>query len=182
MPRPPNPELEERILKAAQKLWSKRGEASLTMRAVAKAAGTNTPAVYRRFKSRLDLVRALSQRGQSDLGEAIRPCNSLQEIAEEVLDFSLRNPQEYHLLTSKVATAATPTRPNVRLVAERAANWLGGTPENHTGLVYAIWSLTSGASILLTTQAVPPEKVPEFRAAFSAAVKTLVANAQILEQ
>ena len=50
MPRPPDPDLEERILKAARKLWKKGGENALTMRAVAKAAGTkNTPAVYRRF-------------------------------------------------------------------------------------------------------------------------------------
>jgi AcrR family transcriptional regulator len=151
------------------------------MRAVARAAGTNTPAVYRRFKSRMELVRALAQRGQSDLSEVIRPCTCLQEIAEKALEFSLRNPEEYHLLVSRTATAATPGRPNVRLVSERAAKWLGGTPEDHTGLVYALWSMTSGASILLTTQAVPADKVPEFRAAFSAAVNTLVKNAQIIE-
>src|SRR5215472_15269624 len=111
MPRPPDPGLEERILRAAQKLWSKRGEDSLTMRAVARAAGTNTPAVYRRFKSRMELVRALAQRGQSDLSEVIRPCTCLQEIAEKALEFSLRNPEEYHLLVSRTATAATPGRP-----------------------------------------------------------------------
>jgi hypothetical protein len=106
----------------------------------------------------------------------------LQEIAEAVLEFSLQNPQEYQLLTSRTAANATPTRPNVRLVAERAAQWLGGTPEDHTGLVYALWSLTSGASILLVTQAVPQDKVQEFRSAFSAAVEALVANARILDK
>ena len=59
MPRHPDPDLEDRILKAAHRLWQKGGEKSLTMRAVARAAGTNTPAVYRRFKDRHDLVRGL---------------------------------------------------------------------------------------------------------------------------
>jgi hypothetical protein len=42
MPRKPDAALENRILDAAYKLWSKRGEDALTMRAVAKAAGTTT--------------------------------------------------------------------------------------------------------------------------------------------
>jgi len=39
VPRPPNPDLEEQILKAARKLWKKGGGNALTMRAVAEAAG-----------------------------------------------------------------------------------------------------------------------------------------------
>ena len=59
MPRQPDPDLEDRILKAAQALWKRGGDKALTLRAVARAAGTNTPAVYRRFKDRRDLVRSL---------------------------------------------------------------------------------------------------------------------------
>ena len=51
MPRHPDPDLEDRILSAAQRLWTRGGEKSLTMRAVARAARTNTPAVYRRFET-----------------------------------------------------------------------------------------------------------------------------------
>ena len=59
MPRHPDPDLEERILHAADVLWRRGGSKSLTMRAVARAAKTNTPAVYRRFKDRRDRVKAL---------------------------------------------------------------------------------------------------------------------------
>ena len=52
MPRQIDPEVEGRIIQAARKLWHKGGEKALSMRAVAKAAGTNTPAVYRRFRNR----------------------------------------------------------------------------------------------------------------------------------
>ena len=41
MPRQPDPNLENRLLNAAQVLWKRGGEKSLTMRAVARAAGTN---------------------------------------------------------------------------------------------------------------------------------------------
>ena len=62
MPRRADPELEDKILDAAQKLWKKGGEKALTMRTVARAAGTNTPAVYRRFRDRDDILRGLLQR------------------------------------------------------------------------------------------------------------------------
>jgi len=59
MARHSDPEVEVRILRAARDLWHEGGEAALSMRAVAKAAGTNTPAVYRRFRTREDILRAL---------------------------------------------------------------------------------------------------------------------------
>ncbi len=43
MPRKPDARLEGRILDAAYRMWSKRGERALTMRAVARASGTTTP-------------------------------------------------------------------------------------------------------------------------------------------
>jgi AcrR family transcriptional regulator len=54
VPRHPDKGLDERILNSAEALWRRGGEKTLTMRAVATAAGTNTPAVYRRFKNRKD--------------------------------------------------------------------------------------------------------------------------------
>ncbi len=49
MSRKPDADLESRILDAAYKLWSKRGEKALTMRGVAKAAGTTLPRCIRGF-------------------------------------------------------------------------------------------------------------------------------------
>ena len=73
MPRRPDPNLEARILNSAQKLWKKGGEKSLTMRAVARAAGTNTPTVYRRLRNRQGILQALLRRIQHDVAEAVRP-------------------------------------------------------------------------------------------------------------
>ncbi len=71
MPRRPDPDLEGKILDAAQKLWKKGGEKALTMRTVARAAGTNTPAVYRRFRDRDDIsARADAAHPDGDCGHA----------------------------------------------------------------------------------------------------------------
>ena len=84
IPRQPDPELEARILEAADALWRRGGEKALTMRAVAKAARTNTPAVYRRFKDREHLIRgrtALSNpkriREQFERGETVQGITKL---------------------------------------------------------------------------------------------------------
>jgi AcrR family transcriptional regulator len=50
MPRKPDPDVEVRILDAADKLLHRGGEKAISMRKVAKLARTNTPAVYRRFR------------------------------------------------------------------------------------------------------------------------------------
>ena len=86
MPRHPDPDLEGRILAAASKLWAKGGEEALTMRAVAKAAGTNTPALYRRFKDRKDILRALVQRMRAEI-------TALAEASRGVLMNARQRPQ-----------------------------------------------------------------------------------------
>src|SRR5271169_5299690 len=97
MPRRADPDLQERILDAAQKLWKKGAEKTLTMRAVAEAAGTNTPAVYRRFRNREDILRALLQRIQQDVSHALRSCRSPEEVCERYLEYAVSHTHEYEL-------------------------------------------------------------------------------------
>ena len=101
MPRQADPELEDRILKAAHRLWKKGAGKALTMRAVAKVAGTNTPAVYRRFRSREDILRALLLRIRQDLIDTITAARSIEEAGERYLDFALNHPHEYELYFQK---------------------------------------------------------------------------------
>jgi len=67
VPRHPDPDLEQRILAAASRLWARGGEKALTMRAVAKAAATTTPTVYERYRDRDDILRALRMQTRSEL-------------------------------------------------------------------------------------------------------------------
>lgn len=60
MPPTADKHLEERILKAALRLWRKRGENGLTLRAVAHEADTTTPTLYKRFRNKEALRLALA--------------------------------------------------------------------------------------------------------------------------
>ena len=175
MPRQPDPELETRVLKAAQKLWSTGGQKSLTMRAVAKVAGTNTPAVYRRFKDRRALLRALLQTHQAALAVLIRKCNSLQEVCHCLLTYALDHPREYELIASRLVITSHKPRPNFEYVVQMAGEWLGGKSEQHRPLIIALWSLVHGTAMLLINDVIPEHKV-KVLAAFTIATEELVRN------
>ena len=96
MPRHPDPDLEKRILDAAWKLW-RGGDERLSLRALARAARTNTPAIYRRFKTRREIVRAMLLRLRRDFYEAISVVPTMEEAAAPYLDFALSHPRQYEL-------------------------------------------------------------------------------------
>ena len=97
MARPRDPNLEDRILKAARRLWKKEGQNSLTLRAVARIARTNTPAVYRRFPHRDDILRALLQQTKQEVFQQLTAASSVEDACERYLDFALSHPHEYEL-------------------------------------------------------------------------------------
>jgi AcrR family transcriptional regulator len=185
MPRHADPDLEDRILNAAHVLWKRGGEKSLTMRAVARAARSNTPAVYRRFKNRQDIVRALLRRIQDNLRIAIENRPTIEEIGEAYLDFALRHPHEYELFFAharelyprKSAGPPRPireSRPNMALLERRLAERLGGAPEDHTRLGLALWAAAHGAAMLLLQKALPEGHEAELRRAFRATVAAMI--------
>ena len=181
MPRHVDPEVEGRILQAAQKLWHKGGEKALSMRAVAKAAGTNTPAVYRRFRSREELLRSLVDRFRRDLYSVLEPCQTHQEFAQAYLKFALNRPREYEVINSGLL-ARLNDRPNFDFAARRSADWLGGTPAENRRLIFAIAALAHGTALYIITRTVLDGDVEELKAAFARSVDALVANAEKLRE
>jgi AcrR family transcriptional regulator len=189
MPRQPDPDLEERILRAADALWRRGGEKGLTMRAVARAAGTNTPAVYRRFKNREDLLKALLLRVVATVRQNLEAAQTIDGMAEGYMNYALQNPNEYQLffshigvLDSKKRSAGPPpireSRPNFGLVERRMAQQLGGEPEDYTDLALQFWCLLHGAAMLLLTRAIPRGHEEGLKTACRAAVKSLVQPSQ----
>jgi AcrR family transcriptional regulator len=188
MPRHPDPDLEERILKAAQALWKRGGDKALTLRAVAKAAGTNTPAVYRRFKDRRDLVRGLLMRTVNRVGRTFDANETIEHMAESYVKLALDDPHEYELFYtygrelspsrgSGVPKAIRESRPNFALLEQRLAKRLGGSPEDQTQLALALWALMHGSTMLLISKSIPAGHEEELRAACRTAVQTLLAGA-----
>lgn len=176
MPRHVDPDVERRIVLAARKLWHKGGEKSLSMRAVARAAGTNTPAVYRRFRNRADILGALVEQYQKELFDALEPCRSLQEMAQCYLQFAVRHPKEYTLLMSAPTARRIEGRPNLKLALHRCAQWFGGRPEQYLPLVHAIVSLIHGHAMLKISGYEPWATAQDSQAALDKALDILAAN------
>ena len=180
MPRHADPQLEGRILKAARKLYLRGGEKALSMRALARAAKTNTPAVYRRFRNRKEILRAMVQQVQQDLFEVLQPCASLQEACERFLDFALARAHEYELISSGLFSRIDMPRPNFEFMKQRSAEWLGGTPDDHAGLVLALWALMHGTAMLLISGTVPKGREAQLPSLLGQAADVLVRNASSL--
>ncbi len=188
MPRPSNPDLEEQILKAARKLWKKGGESALTMRAVAEAAGTNTPAVYRRFRDREDILRALLQCIRLEFAAVLRAAPSPEDACERYVDYGLSHPHEYELFyrheyelfysahSIRAGARNTVGRPARDAMSKKLAEKFGGAPEDHKRLNVSLWMLAHGATMLMIGKTILPKEVQESRATFTAAVAALLEN------
>jgi AcrR family transcriptional regulator len=185
MPRQPDPHLEERILTAAHTLWKRGGDEALTMRSVARAAGTNTPAVYRRFKDRRDLVRALLLRIGARIRENFEAGRTIEGMCEAYIESALREPHEYELFYTNArllspakglgkVRAIRETRPNFAFVETRLAQRLGGRPEDHTQLALAIWATVHGTTTLLLSKGIPEGHEEELRRACRSTIKALL--------
>lgn len=188
MPRQPDPDLEDRILKAAHVLWKRGGEKSLTMRAVARAARTNTPAVYRRFKDREDLIRGLLLHIAARIRRDFEAGETLEQMAEAYVDSAVQQPHDYELFYTharqlspkKGSGKARPireSRPNFAFVEELLAGRLGGVPEDHTQLALAVWATLHGTTMLLLSKAIPEGHEEELRSACRSAMKTMIEGA-----
>jgi AcrR family transcriptional regulator len=151
VPRLPDPQLEQRILSAASRLWARGGEKALTMRAVARAAGTTTPTVYERYRDRGDILRALRRQTRNDLFAALRRTRTLREAIHRQFDFALEHPHAYEVLFDGVGRAPSLHEPwpTFNLIRERLAERLGGTPRQHNRLMLSVWCLMHGASMLI---------------------------------
>jgi AcrR family transcriptional regulator len=151
MPRHPDPELEQRILTAASRLWARGGEKALTMRAIARSAGTTTPTVYERYRDRDDILRALRLQTRRDLFAALNRTRTLREAVQRQLEFALEHSHAYEVLFDGVGKPPSLYEPwpSFNLIRERITARLGGTPQQHTRLMLAVWSVMHGAAMLI---------------------------------
>ena len=179
MPRKPNASLEDNILNVAYKLWIEGGEHALTMRAVAKAAGTTTPTLYERFADKKALLSGLQARAQRRLFEAIEPSQSISEACRIALDFTMSHGHEYELVAKDWAARLSTNRPTPAfdLLKMRLAQQFGGKPEDHGQLALGLVTLYHGASVLLLGDGIGPKTITAIKEACIAAIDSLLAGA-----
>jgi len=151
VPRHPDPELEQRILAAASRLWARGGEKALTMRAVATAAETTTPTVYERYRDRADILRALRSKARRELLAALSQTRTMGQAVQGYLDFALNNTHGYEVLFDGVGRPPSLYEPwpSFNLMRQRLAERLGGTPRQHNRLMMAVWCLMHGTAMLI---------------------------------
>jgi AcrR family transcriptional regulator len=186
MPRHPDPDLEKRILDAAWKLWQ-GGDRRLSLRTLARAARTNTPAIYRRFKNRREIVRAMLLRLRRDLYEAISSSPTVEAAVAPYLDFALAQPRRYELFFTQQhelrqwlpgrKISDREKNPAFFWGLEKLSQELGGPAENYVPLAIAIWSMVHGTASLLISEAVDPKLEPEMRAECQRTIRLLIRDA-----
>lgn len=179
MPRKPDSHLENRILNAAYKLWVNGGEHALTMRAVARSAGTTTPTLYERFRDKRGLMSALQARAQQNLFEAIKPARTITEACRIAIDFTVANGHEYELVAKDWGARLSrkdPT-PSFDLIKARLADQFGGSPDDHLQLALGLVMLYHGVSMLLLGEGIHPQTAAAIKEACVAAVDSLLASA-----
>jgi AcrR family transcriptional regulator len=151
LPRQADPALEQRILDAASRLWARGGERALTMRAVAKAAGTTTPTVYERYRDRSDILRALRLETRRELFATLSGTRTLSHSVQRYVKFALDHSYAYEVLFDGVGKPPSlhEAWPSFNLMRERVASRIRGTPQRHSRTMLAVWSLMHGAVMLI---------------------------------
>jgi len=176
MPRIADARLEGRILDAAYRIWSERGEDALTMRAVARAARTTTPTLYERFSHKSDLLALLRRRARLSLFSAIQPSRSPVEACRRALDFFTAHPHDFRLISEDwaMAFARKDPMPSFEFIKRRLAVQLGGAPGHHTHLALSLVALVNGTATLMHSSNAHKKIHRDFRHACISACAALV--------
>ena len=160
MPRIADKHLDGRILKAAQRLWRTRGQSGLTLRSVARDAGTTTTTVYKRFRNKEALLTALALRVRAKLSADATSGAAIEESYRRYLRFAERHPHEYQLLWGTAWNemyGPGRSRPIKEWLLGKFVERYGGAPQDYERTYYALFFLVHGAASLLiagaTTQA-----------------------------
>ncbi len=183
MPPIPDRQLEERILKAARRLWRTHGESGLTLRAVAREAATTTPTLYKRFRNKEALRVALAYRLRDELNAQLFSSPRLEDVYRRYLRYAEENPHEYELLRRSWGNFFSPgnPRPGRAWALTQLAARFGGKPEGHAPVFDALFLICHGTATLLTVT--DDKDVREaLRDSSIAVCDKLLANVAMLQQ
>jgi AcrR family transcriptional regulator len=178
LPRQPDPQLEQRILDAACRLWSRGGEKTLTMRGIAKAAGTTTPTLYERYQDREDILRAVRIETRLELFAAVSPTRTFAQACRKYLDFAMEHQHAYEVLFDGFAEPPSLHEPwpTFNLMRQRLSERLGGNPRKHTRLMLSLWSLMHGTAMLMIRGGVSGALSAQMIHACLDAVEAIISN------
>jgi len=148
--------LEARVVEAARRLWRTHGAKSVTLRLVARTAGTTTTTVYKRFRNKEALLLALAESVQARLTARTTSAATIEDSYRRFLNFADQHPHEYELLWGPSwAELLGPKRPRPikTWLLEKFAARFGGEPRDYVLSYYALFLLVHGtANLLIVTR------------------------------
>jgi AcrR family transcriptional regulator len=187
-PRVHDAALRTRLLEVASETVATGGEAAVTVRSVAAAAGTSASAVYALFGSRDELVAPVSAEGfrrfAAHLAAVPRTDDPLADLLALGLAYrtsALDDPHFYRVMFERAvrpSADATPAveQPTFRVLRDAVARLLAGAPEARVeAAAVGLWGLVHGLVSLELGGLLPGDD--EERAARYAAAAAAVGRA-----
>jgi AcrR family transcriptional regulator len=177
MPRLPDAELEERIVAAATRLLDRGGESAITLRAVAKEAGTTTPTIYQRFPDRAGLMKKLIQQLTDDVMDILRPQASIEAIFRRYLRYSQSHSMRVSLMVATFGAryVAGARMPVFELLQSRITEEAGIKGRECEDLALAIASLAFGTAQGMLAAGVDSKHAAQFQRTAIQALRMLLA-------
>ena len=151
-------DLRAALLAAAARWLDERGEQTLTLRELARAAGVSHAAPYHHFANRDELMAGVAEHAFDRLGDALaaagaaNPAHALMDIGEAYVREALAHPAQFRLMFGPML-ARKAEHPGLQRAAERSFAVLleaatRYAPERGLELALAGWSLSHGAANL----------------------------------
>jgi AcrR family transcriptional regulator len=172
LPRKLNPAVEPAILKAALALLDQGGLGAITMRDVARRAGTTTPTLYERFDSRESLLWALLAVVQQDIYGRVCSSATIEDVADSLLAYFHDFPGRFDLMNQywpKMMCTERP-RPTFDFVTLKLMEQTGCTAPVATETTYSLTALVIGTVVLRRTAG---EDTPVAKALLSNSIKAV---------
>lgn len=177
MPRTPDAELEERIVAAAMRLLDRGGEPAITLRAVAKEAGTTTPTIYQRFEDREVLMNRLIDRTTEEVVASLRRATTIEGLVRAYLRDCLDHPMRLELSVDTFGKRYVKgeAMPAFDLLQARITKEIGIKGRECEDLALAIAALAFGTAQGMAAAAANPKHVEQIERSALRALRLLVA-------
>ena len=148
MTRAPDPQLEQRVAKAALRLLDAGGVPAITLRAVAREARTTTPSIYGRFTNRDKLLQSMKHEAGMEAVGAVRRARNTSDFIKRVVEFGLRHPRRFELIADAFGSRLTAGEPMpvYELLKEQLTEETGVQGTKREQLAMAIASLALGTT------------------------------------
>ncbi len=180
---PPEAPLHDRLVDCALALLE-RGEAEVSLRAVARAAGVSAMAPYRHFHDKSAMMAAVALRGFAMMEANARAADEKDDAAaalaaqgEAYIAFARAHPALFRLMFADGAGMTLPPdqcKGGYALMARRVAHL---APDRAEAGALACWGLVHGLATLALDGRLPPDPAAE-RAALELMARALTTRAR----